>query len=346
MNYYGRRRRYYSGRSRYSRSSGRVSRYSSSSTKRAVGNYRAALQQRDQSSVNLSIPTYISVSTQDIAIHNPFYASGSQNVTISNGGCVAINVFDLLRKSTFFQSYANMYDQIKLDRIRIKLTPSSFELGGSLSKYSSYTVVTAWDRSGISNEQLSINTDHRYDKVFGSDTSVDTKAKGVYLNLTADDIATYSSAITKPVSSGTNNSITRTIYPRTTQEKGLYINTADIDQWYLGVGEKGNWYGVSNQFATQSNFVTVQDTQGNQGPVPVYDTISVLNSNAVARNPCFIGESPTIPWKPTLLVGLLNKPGSIESEDGTQTIIPKMSLYVEADIGVSFRGLRKAPVVS
>lgn len=346
MNYYGRRRRYYGSRSRYSRSSGRVSRYSNSSTRRAVGNYRAALQQRDQSSVNLSIPTYIKVSTQDIAIHNPFLASGNQNITIENGGCVAINVFDLLRKSTFFQSYANMYDQIKLDRIRIKLTPASFELGGSLSKYSSYTVVTAWDRSGLSNEQLAVSSDNRYDKVFGSSSSDSDKAKGIYLTLTADDIATYSSAITKPVSSGTNNSITRTIYPRTTQEKGLYINTADIDQWYTGVGDKGNWYGVSNQFAAYSDQTTVQNTSAQTGPVVVYDTISVVNSSAVARNPCFIGESPTIPWKPTLLVGLLNKPGTIETDDGETVITPKMTLYVEADIGVSFRGLRKAPVVS
>lgn len=343
MNYYGRRRRYYSGRSRYSRSSGRVSRYSSSSTKRAVGNYRAALQQRDQSSVNLSIPTYIKVSTQNLSIHNPFLTQSS--VTIANGGCTAINIFDLLRKSSFFQSYANMYDQVKLDRIRIKLTPGSFELGGSLSKYSAYTVVTAWDRSGLSSEQLMINTDHIYDKRFGASTSVDTQAKGVYLNLSAEDIATYSSAITKSVNAGSNNSIVRSIYPRTTQEKGLYINTADIDQWYEGVGDKGNWYGVDNPYGTRSSGVNVNDVNGNPGPVPVYDTISVLTSTAVNRNPCFIGESPVLPWKPTLLIGLLNKPGSIQTDEGTQTIIPQMTLYVEADIGVSFRGLRKAPVV-
>lgn len=347
MNYYGSRRRYYRSRARAYRSSGRTSRYTSSSSRRAAGNYRAALQQRDQGSVNLSIPTTISVLTKELVINNPFKPDGSQNITIPYGGCAAISIWDLMRKSSFYQSYANMYDQVKIDRIRIKLTPSGFNISGKgNSVYNSYTVVTAWDRTGLSDEQLEINTDHYYDQTFGNGTTGANKAKGLYLNLSADDIATYSSAVTKPVNSGANSSIVRTLYPRTTQEKGLYVNTADIDSWYEGISDNNNWYGIKNAFATQSQAVNVQDQGGVVGQVPVYGTIAAIPSNAVHRNPCFIGESPTIPWKPTLLVGLLNKPVDAQMEDGTIGLLtPQMNLYVEADIAVSFRGLRKAPVV-
>lgn len=346
MNYYGSRRRNYRLRPRYSRYYSRYPRSSSTSVRRASGNYRAALQQRDQSSVNLSIPTSITLTTKDILVHNPFEGVTGSTFTIENGGVTAINVWDLLRKSSFYQSYANMYDQIKLDRIRIKLTPSSFTLSGSSTNYNNYTVVTAWDRSGLSEEQLTINTENTYDPLFGS--SPGNENQGLYIKMSAEEIASYSSAVTKPVNSGANSTIIRTLYPRTTQEKGLYINTADIDEWYQGLNpENNNWYGVKNKLAIQSQGLEVTVPNNQTRTVALAGTLNVIDSKAVARNPCFIGESPTLPWKPTLLIGLLNKPYQIATGDNNQmtTINPKMTLYVEADIGVSFRGLRKAPVV-
>lgn len=342
--YYGSRRSYYRRRAQSYRSRRGGSRFASSSSRRAAGNYRAALQQRDQSSVNISIPYNFTVSSQNFTITDPFRPDGQQNINLQPGGVRAINIFDLLRKSTFYQSYANMYDQMKLDRVRLKLTPSSFSLGttgDAGGRYNAYTVVTAWDRTGLSDEQLAINTAHRYDKTFGDGLNTDN---GLYVTITAEDVATYSSAVTKPVNSGTNSSIVRTLYPRTTQEKGLYFNTADLDEWYQGTGGRGNFYGVKNQYATESQSATVQAgafIDNVQRAVPVNGTINVIDSKAVHRNPCFIGESPTIPWKPTLLIGLLNKPSTAQAEIAN----PAMTFYLEADIGVSFRGLRKAPLV-
>jgi hypothetical protein len=119
------------------------------------------------------------------------------------------------------------------------------------------------------------------------------------------------------------------------------MNTADIDAWYQGINPThSNWYGVKNAYATSNQEVDVPDTSQGHGLVAISNTISLIPSRAVHRNPCFIGESPTIPFKPTLLIGLLNKPG-----ENDVIANPAMSLYVEADIAVSFRGLRKAPVV-
>ena len=344
MNYYGRRR--YRNYARSSRAYRRRTGASSSSLRRASGNYRAALQQRDQSSVNLSIPSTLSVTNKDITVNDGFRPDMQQSVTITSGGIAAINVWDLMRKSTFYQSYSNMYDQVKIDRIRIKLTPSSFVQSNN-TNYNAYTVVTAWDRTGLSDEQLVWNTaamgldDGPGSLVIGRENAT---GYGLYINMSADDISTYSSAVTKPVNAGSNSSIIRTIYPRTSQEKGFYVNCADIDKWYEGVGNDNNWYGIKNARAVDATTITYNDGNTNKY-IPLYKTMDIVDSNAVHKNPCFIGESSVIAWKPTLLIGILNKTVSVTTGDQTQDQTPRMNFYVEADIGVSFRGLRKAPIV-
>lgn len=353
MNYYGRR---YRLRRRYPRYTRRSLRYSSSSARRASGNAKAAIQQRDSTQVNISVPSSIEVANilDPIALYNP-YATTPEKYWSSLGVGV-INIWDLLRRSVFYQSYSNMYDQVKIDRIRIKLTPNSYI--ATLGKnFSNYTVVTAWDRTGLSEEQLSINAEHTQGnnanevqlyaqgaKKYGSNNEY-----GLVATLTADDIATYSSAITKPVSQGSSASIVRTLYPRTTQEKGFYVNTADLDKWYENkyVNAPYSWSGIENARAVASGSVTVNGAN----LVPA-STLSVVSSHAVQRNPCFVGESPNIPWKPTLLIGILNKqkityinnPNPAE-DDHIATANPTINFFVEADIGVTFRGLRKAPLV-
>lgn len=351
MNYYGRRR--YSRYPRYSRYARRYSRTSTSSSRRAAGNYRAALQQRDASSVNLSISSNIDVENKPLRITN-FFLPANQTIDLTNAGSFAINIWDLLRRSSFYQSYANMYDQIKIDRIRLKLTPAGF-VTASGSNYQPYTIVTAWDRTGLSNEQLTWNTNRIGEKDGPGDVIIggwrrtedevgQDKEKGLYIGITPDDIATYSSAITKPVTSGANSSIVRSLYPRTAAEKGFYVNTSDIDRWYQGIGPNGNWYGIKNSRAIEATTITIGE--GVQArDIPLYNTMDVVDSQAVGRNPCFIGESPNIPFKPTLLVGLLNSDPIITGTGDQDAVQPKMKLFVEADIGVTFRGLRKASIV-
>lgn len=352
MNYYGRRR--YSRYPRYSRYARRYNRTSTSATRRAAGNYRAALQQRDATSVNLSISSNIDVTNKPVDITN-YFLGANYDQHLGNAGSFAINIWDLLRRSSFYQSYANMYDQIKIDRIRIKLTPAGF-VTSSTNDYKPYTVVTAWDRSGLSNEQLQWNTarlgevNGPGDAIIGGyhqrpDEAGQDRTKELWISISPDDIATYSSAVTKPVTSGANSSIVRTLYPRTAAEKGFYVNTADIDRWYQGIGPDGNWYGIKNARAIEATTITVQ-ADGQNRLLPLYNTMDVVDSNAVARNPCFVGESPMIPFKPTLLVGLLNSDPIIKgSGDQQEAVQPEMKLFVEADIGVTFRGLRKASIV-
>ena len=75
-------------------------------------------------------------------------------VVISNGyqsAAVAINHWDSLRVSSYFNNYAPMYDQMKLDKIRMKITGN--QAGTAQTSNLSPAVVLAFDRNGLSPSQ-------------------------------------------------------------------------------------------------------------------------------------------------------------------------------------------------
>lgn len=300
----------------------------SRSKRRVIGNYRAALQQRDATQVNLSIPTNITVSYKDVIL------DGNEATSIK-AGTFALNIWDLLRKSEFYQSYANMYDQVKIDRVKIKLTPLKFYITNA-SLYSSYTIVSAWDRSGLSDSQLRIvhNVANNFEaSVIGSDQNKD----GLYVNVSPLDLSTYSSAVTKNVNPNSNTAINRYLWPSSMQEKSMYVNTADIKAWYEGYDEEdGRYYGIP-----RDHYITASDAENNGNHFMIFPG-TANQTAASSKNPCYLEESPLFAWKPTLLVGVMNEAGTV----GTVEIKNEIQFSVEADIGVTFRGLRKASVVA
>lgn len=338
MNYYGR-RRYYSYR--YPRRTFRRAYSSTSRSKRrAIGNYRAAIKQQDKTDVNLNISTKFKA------------FEGTVGLEDKSVGVYALNIWDLLRRSDFYKSYANMYDQIKINSIRVKLTPVMFRTHSTTntvanSFYSSYTVVTAWDRTGLSEKQLLLYRDPERPKEKDIGTGVDDG--GLYVQLAAKDVATYSSAITKSMSPNSNTAIIRTLYPSTIAEKGLYINTADLQEWYDGFdGNKNRWYGIADpRWVSGDQDVNVPTTIQGQTTTLQIPPYYLNESQFYEKNPSTLHESAQFPFKPTLLVGLLNESYAVrDSEGNLVTINPLAEFNLEADIGVTFRGLRKAPIVA
>jgi len=191
MNYYGRRRY---RRSAASRAYRRAYSYYGRSKRRASGNQRAARQQRDTSEVNLNIPTKIDAMNYTLTLRE-----GEIDEKIIHTGTYALNLWDLLRKSEFYQSYANMYDQVKINKATIKLIPLQFPIfsngptGGltgsttaSNNFYNSYTIVTAWDRSGLSDEQLEwVNYSKENQNLIIGDAA---DSDGLYVNLTGAEV--------------------------------------------------------------------------------------------------------------------------------------------------------------
>lgn len=305
-------------------------------TKRSYGNIRAAKQQADQSTVVINIPS---------RLENVFAQRQNIKGETDSYGVAPINIYDLLRKSEFYLNYANMYDEFKIENIKVKLLPTSWtRTTGDGVSYSNLTVYTAWDRSGLNDSQLKLiatgvfndqpisQTDTRKNMdIIGKNSDQD----GLYC-IVGEDITTYSSAESRQVNPNTQSSITRWLKPKTINEKSQWLSTSSIRKWYDNYVE-GAFVGIPTY-----------DSKSVGDPTAIFNlpstlqtgTVNILkNSTAVQGNPAFLLEDPSVSFKPTLLVGLY----PLQNENNQTDMI---NFNVETEVVVAFRGLRKAKVVS
>ena len=328
------RRRYgFSGRRRFARANYRGSRYGSSA-RRSRGNMRAASQQNDISNVVINVMKKVKTGVVGLKIDG----------TLKEIGTAAINIFELLQKSEFYQSYSNMYDQFRINRIQVKATPVTWKtydqynlpngagvgapvyeadtsapsedwLAGN-SKYivpQALTIITAWDRTGLDSTQLYVD---------------DANAPTVAYTTIGDAISTYSSAKSSQLVAGANFNCVRYLYPSSQQEKSLYYSCSDlVAQIDTSYSAAQPWYKIKPITAS-------------------WDSKNITN----------LQTDPTCPFKPTFLIGVLKvddlsyPTGEAEGHEGTDPTYCKNKIHpvtfnLEFDIGVTFRGLRKAQVV-
>lgn len=322
------RRRYgFAGRRRFARANYRGSRYGSSS-RRSRGNMRAASQQNDISNVVINVMKKVKTGVAGFKIGGGDF---------KEVGTAAINIFELLQKSQFYESYSNMYDQFRINRIQVKVTPVTWKTydqynipttaGANATpayedantgapaenwnagdkKYiipQALTIVTAWDRTGLDSTQIVVATD-----------------KSVAYTTIGDAISTYSSAKSTQLVAGANFNCVRYLYPSSQQEKSLYYSCTDlipqIDTTYANAQE---WYAIK----------------------PIAD-------NWDPKNITNLQTDPTCPFKPTFLIGVLKVDDLLQTaatvDECTNKIHP-VTFNLEFDIGVTFRGLRKTQVVN
>lgn len=306
--------------------------YSGKSKRRAIGNQKAANQQKDICNVNLNI------------IHkcNTLYKRLTIGADVFKSGVYALNMWDLLRRNEFYQSYSTMYDQVRIDGIKIKITPTqwTFNTLGNSNVQNAITVVTAWDRTGLSKSQIKLITNNVATEgenigIIGLEGNQD----GLYVTMN-DEIATYSSSQTRSLNPGSSLNINRWLYPSSMAEKSYFVNTSDLKQWYTKYdGAVGRFIGINAPYQVLGNpslFSGATD-----------DVIigTVMQTPEISDNPCSLFEDSNIPFKPTLLIGV---------ETGVNTTIynqddfcetPPVIFTIEADVQVTFRGLRKSKVV-
>jgi len=316
--------------------------YGSNYGSRGYGQMKAAKQQADQASFVMNIPTQISCKCVKGTV-------GNRQVEL---GTYPMNIYDLLRKSEFYQSYANMYDEFKIDNIKVKLIPVKYNVTvGDVNNagYQSFTVYTAWDRTGLNGKQLYLNTASgvynnepinpnspngakNYDYI-GKAGDFD----GVYC-LVGSDITTYSSAESRQVSVGQNSSIVRWLKPKTLSEKSQWLSTAQLKAWYTQYSNTDALF----RYIPTSNMDSYLSDISKLTNLNDRSIGAALNSisPAIANNPCFLEEDPSVSFKPTLLVGLY-------PADPEETELPRTVYFnVETEVSCSFRGLRKSKVVS
>ncbi len=104
---------------------------------------KAAAQQR-QSSRFVVKSTMVS----NIII-NSSAPSSTLNETYPNyAGTVTLSAYNNLVKSLYFASIAQMYDQVRLDWVKVKITPTTSVM---LQNQKQAIFVSAWDRNGLTN---------------------------------------------------------------------------------------------------------------------------------------------------------------------------------------------------
>lgn len=308
--FYRNRRRYY--RRRYYRRG-----YGSRGSRRAYGNMKAARQQADNATFTLNVPSKI-CSFMKAGAQLPGLAVGDTRTV----GVYPISIYELLRRNEFFNNYANMYDEFKIDKIKVKLLPTSFTINTN-GNYRNLTIYTAWDRTGLNTNQL-----------YGYYDKARPENNAIYCTI-GEDITTYSSAESRVVNPNTNTSITRWLNPKTMGEKGQWLSTSLLKQWFVGYDDengcfKGIQFSDGDQYAAEIN---AQSSTSN----------ALLKFSAASKeNPCFLLEDPAIKFKPTLLVGVFPSVAAADFAANTNRI----HFNVETEIVCTYRGLRKARVIS
>lgn len=332
--YYGRNRGY------------RKRTYYKSIRSKSWGNMKAAKQQADQSTFTINVPSTLEAANYRSA--NPFGGN-----TMVNYGVYPLNIFEQLRKSEFYQSYASMYDEFKIDRIKVKLLPTEFTYTATagntgndgVGRYKNVTVYTAWDRTGLSKDQLVLVAQHLTEssEKIGSINPNDD-GDGIYC-IIGNDITTYSSSESRVVNPGTNTNIVRWLNPKTMEEKGQWVSTGLLRKWYEGY-TAGHFYGIPtgkvdlDRLLTSYGDVEIGDTviptaDGDSDPTIQRTFLNHLSS-ANKDNPCYLLEDTGFKFKPTLLIGLY--------PEAPSTNVCKFN--VETEVVCTFRGLRKANVVA
>ena len=307
---YRNRRRYY--RRRFYRRRG----YGSGASRRAYGNMRAARQQADNATFTINVPSKFS-SFMKKGVQLPGLATGDLRTT----GVYPISIYEILRQSEFFNNYANMYDEFKIDKIKVKLLPTSFTINTN-GNYRNLTIYTAWDRTGLNTTQLHAFIDQAH-----------PQNNQLYCTI-GEDITTYSSAESRTVNPNTNTSITRWLNPKTINEKAQWLSTSLLKQWYTN-------------YDPTSGCFTGLDFNGEDGQLAQIQTATndwnslIKYSNMAKDNPCFLLEDPAIKFKPTLLVGVFPAVEAASFDTNTNLI----HFNVETEIVCTYRGLRKGKVL-
>ena len=188
---------------------------------------KAANEQRDTTQVTINQNLELSCGENFYK-----YKGNGLEAKFADTGTLALNIFDILRKNEFFKNYSSMYDSVRIDSCRVKIIGVNWITGNNNSSNDnkiqtyktprSYVVVTAWDRSGLSENDVIIDVkpeevgdNHMYMYPY------------IYTNI-GRKITTYSSALTKHLGPGSSYEIVRQCYPSSPIEKNQFNPSAKL----------------------------------------------------------------------------------------------------------------------
>ena len=184
----------------YRRYGRRYSSFGRSYRNRSRGQFAAANGQRDCSRQVLKWSQVQTISAKQVSVEA---AEGSGNLSTTQQGFSSFNAWVALAKSGFYELFAQMYDQVKLNAVKVKITLLS-ATENIFSSTNNPVFVSAWDRNGIEYQQTPPEQPFRF-------------------------VSSYGSAITRPMTVGANFGMTRYLYASSMSEKSQYVPTSIMD---------------------------------------------------------------------------------------------------------------------
>lgn len=318
----------------------------SSVRSRARGNALAADQQRDLANV---------VINQDMTIH-----CGENMIDIEglnfkedfyDTGVTAINVFDVLLNNEFFNNYVTLYDQVKIDTVRAKIIGVNWISGKDSTNTNtnnnnnnnqdetyktprSYIVVTAWDRTGLNDDQVILKNNM---------VEVDGELYDqpcLYTNI-GRNLSSYSSSMSKHLGPGSNYEIVRQLYPSTLAEKSQFISTSNL---VFQQSEPDPTDFKMKLYKIGQNIHGSNIPVDNNGDPLFHEPLKANYGTFDAAVPNNLLQTSSIPFKPTLLVNVIagNPPSVVAKNNQFQGVnmIKPITFNIEFHVAVTFRGLR------
>ena len=326
---------------------------SNSIRKRSRGNMRAAAQQRD--SLNVVLRNKVNVECGQfkqevpIEISNGTALDFEEDINVVNTGCAFINVYDVIRTSDYYKNICQLYDQVKINAIKVDITSIDWPNASNESNANdegyvypkSLTVVTAWDRSGLGASQVQFKYSKRSVEnphyVLGQgfdeedvDVSdlVSNDDKLLYC-IVGNDITSYSSSLVRHLGPGSNLKMTRYLYPESFNEKSQYVSTDLLKPQVIKSKDVKNAYSMFS--------VLYED---NDDYLRRKYVMHPWNIN-LPTNPL---NSPAVMFKPTLLINVVAGDGPSSRFENGRIIygnnLKPTTFCLDFTIDVTFRGLR------
>lgn len=281
--------------------------------KRTKGQFAASKRNNDNANFVISFTHAFALGTNN---ENNFDYP-EPYVGASVGSVYAMNIYSLLARSDNFKCFKRMYDQVKINGVQVKMNVANATLN-TANTVKTYDIYTAWDRTGLDPLVAPI-------KYTNDDQKLCDKV-GILLDKA---IAQYGGVTKLQLNGYQRWTQNKSIYPTNLQEKSFYVNTGDIKEW-------------ADHFSP-TDFMYPINT-ANKKPI---DGFLALNNT----NPAWLVENPSIPWKPTLLIGAFVTGGNLDQSPtevnsfGHLPTDTKIYFSCEFKVACTFRGLKGNNIV-
>ena len=280
---------------------------SSSGSRRIRGNFKAAKQTRD--SMNFVIKCNYAFTAK--------YVKVNEN---SEYGTAVVNIYDVLRNNSQFAGFANIYDQIKVNGIKSKINVVDANITvANANSVKTINIVTAWDRTGISSDQVQFY-EANDDVIISNDYDNAEKPAAKFRYVIGSGIVNGTGANKTILNNFQRWSSSPFLYASTQQEKGCYISTDNFHEFIEDMETDTCKNTISGRYAS-----------------------CTVNEHFTGANPCTPFESPSLPWKPTLMVGVFNTGIDTTSKTVSQFLpCDNVVFNAEFTIDCTFRNMKAA----